>query len=347
MHPHIENDVYIKYDYDTIQLTAQSTKELYEKFKFKIFVVILHSEQNLDSLETVIQIFSFLKEKNVQCFWVYSGMTKHFQASGFDNVKTICWPTSHLHTMLHFDNVYPDVDEYKLDLNIPKKIYLNLNNTDKYHRIIMMDYLCKYGLLDDGIISWNTINTFKRNGVFPAKKWVPTLSTVDSNFQHLKNERMYHKYNTEFYKNNKNSFFIELVTESEENSDLIRFTEKTWKPILYGKPFIAMSGKHFHKNLTRLGFYLYDEIINYDFDNISLLNFKKKPKMICENLLNLKTLDLLLTQKIIEDKVVKNTKNAIEIYKKNKYVDNEFIKFIFNTTPNFYKHFFNDKHIKL
>lgn len=68
MKPHIENDVYIKYDYDTIQLNAQATKELYEKFKFKVFIVILHSEQNLDSLETVIEIFSFLKENGVQCF---------------------------------------------------------------------------------------------------------------------------------------------------------------------------------------------------------------------------------------------------------------------------------------
>lgn len=347
MKPHIENDVYIKYDYDTIQLNAQATKELYEKFKFKVFIVILHSEQNLDSLETVIEIFSFLKENGVQCFWVYSGMTNHFQVSGFGNVKTVFWPTSHLHTMLHFDNVCLDEDQHKLNLNIPKKLYLNLNNTDKHHRIIMMDHLCRHGLLDDGIISWNIMNTFKRNETAPVKKWVPTLMTVDSQFRYLEHETIFHKYNTEFYKNNKDNFFIELVTESEENSDLIRFTEKTWKPILYGKPFIVMSGKHFHKSLTKLGFYLYDEIINYEFDKISLLNFNKKSKLICENLLNLKTLDLSLTQKIIDEKIVKNTNNAIEIYKKNKYIDNEFIQFIFNTTPKFYKHFFKDKHIKL
>ena len=44
------------------------------------------------------------------------------------------------------------------------------------------------------------------------------------------------------------------------------FTEKTWKQILLEKPFIMIGAKGINHHLRDMGFKLYDEIFNYDYD---------------------------------------------------------------------------------
>jgi hypothetical protein len=347
MTPHLENNVYIKYDYETIKLDVDTINELYQKFNFKTIVIILHSEKNLNLYENTVQVFSYLREKNINCIWVYSGIEGNFDSLGFENVRVFSWPTSHLHTILHYD--FPPINQKNNNIQNDtfEKLFLNLNNTDKEHRIFLMDSFSKYNLIDDGLISWNSINNFKHNNHIKTTNWVPELITIDSNFHKLvgsnEHQRIEHRYNTDFYLNNLNRFFIEVVTESEENTDLIRFTEKTWKPILYGKPFLTLSGKQYHNNLEKLGFYSYNEIINYDFDELPIFEINEKTKKICENLLRIKNLDLIKTHEILQSKINHNKKNALDIYKKNKYIDNEFMNFLADNTPRFYEHFFLKK----
>ncbi len=352
MRPYLENNIYITYDYDTIKLDLHSISELHKKINFKTIIIILHSEKNLNLLENTIQVFSYLRENNINCIWIYSGTDDTFSSLGFENVKVYPWPTSHLHTILHYDFPFLNQDDdscFQQPYQNFEKLFLNLNNTDKCHRIAMMDHLAKHNLINDGLISWNSISSFKHMNYYKTTNWVPELMTIDHDFRTLvKNnnyETIQHRYNTDFYIKNINKFFIELVTESEENTDLIRFSEKTWKPILYGKPFITLSGKNYHSTLKKLGFYLYDEIINYDFDNISLLNLNKKTKKICKALLNIKKLNLQETYEILLSKTIHNKQNAINVYKKNKYIDNELMNFLANNTPEFYKDFFLKKKI--
>ena len=46
-------------------------------------------------------------------------------------------------------------------------------------------------------------------------------------------------------------------------------TEKILKPLYYKKPFISMASKGYHTFLKKQGFYLYDELFDYSFDNSS------------------------------------------------------------------------------
>lgn len=343
MKNHLENNVLILYNYETIKLNLDDIVKYHQEFDFKTLIVILHSEKNLDSLENGIQIFSYLNEKNIKCFWVYSGIEGNFTLPGFENITIVSWPTSQLHVILRYESLDLLNTINKNVTNGFEKLYLNLNNTDKYHRVIMMDYLAQYNLLDDGLISWNKVDRHKQNNVVKTKKWITKLEIIDPFFRILNNNNFVHTYNNNFYPKIIDKFFIELVTESEENTDLIRYTEKTWKPILYGKPFITYSGEKYYNNLQKLGFYLYDEIINYDFDEISLSDYDLKPQKICEILLNLKNRDLNELHNSIHEKLLKNKQNAIEIYKKNKYIDQEFIKFLEIECPIFYKEFFQKK----
>ena len=59
---------------------------------------------------------------------------------------------------------------------------------------------------------------------------------------------------------------IELVGESYTDKGCC-LTEKVLKPLYYKKPFISMASKGYHTFLKNQGFYLYDELFDYSFDN--------------------------------------------------------------------------------
>ena len=63
----------------------------------------------------------------------------------------------------------------------------------------------------------------------------------------------------EYYQSN-----CDLVLESTIESLFI--TEKTWKPIVFQKPFLVWGGQGIHAKLKDLGFELYDELFDYSFD---------------------------------------------------------------------------------
>ena len=59
---------------------------------------------------------------------------------------------------------------------------------------------------------------------------------------------------------------IELVGESYTDKGCC-LTEKVLKPLYYKKPFISMASRGYHTFLKNQGFYLYDELFDYSFDN--------------------------------------------------------------------------------
>jgi|APSaa5957512535_1039671.scaffolds.fasta_scaffold00139_57 hypothetical protein len=61
---------------------------------------------------------------------------------------------------------------------------------------------------------------------------------------------------------------IDLVTESYVDES-IALTEKTFKPISLNKPFILLSARNSHQFLKKAGFYLYEELFDYSFDDKS------------------------------------------------------------------------------
>jgi len=65
------------------------------------------------------------------------------------------------------------------------------------------------------------------------------------------------------------------------------FTEKTVKPIMAERLFVASSGRHFLKNLRKLGFKTFDGIIDESYDEVYQLH--ERTEMIAEQLMYLFT----------------------------------------------------------
>jgi hypothetical protein len=62
--------------------------------------------------------------------------------------------------------------------------------------------------------------------------------------------------------------YFSLVTETVFNYPYSFRTEKIWKPIGVGHPFIAVANRGFYRDLHNLGFKTFGHVINEDFDLI-------------------------------------------------------------------------------
>ena len=62
---------------------------------------------------------------------------------------------------------------------------------------------------------------------------------------------------------------IEVVVETNQTPDTFFITEKTFRPIAYGKLFLVVGSQEFEQNLKRLGFDIFDDIIDKSYDSES------------------------------------------------------------------------------
>ena len=58
--------------------------------------------------------------------------------------------------------------------------------------------------------------------------------------------------------------FIDIVSES--STDVVYFTEKTVRPLVFGKPFILLGAPGANHRLRQLGFQLFDELFDYSLE---------------------------------------------------------------------------------
>jgi len=64
-----------------------------------------------------------------------------------------------------------------------------------------------------------------------------------------------------------NDIAIEIVVETNQTADTFFITEKTFRPIAYGKLFLVIGSPEFEQNLKRMGFDIFDDIIDKSYDS--------------------------------------------------------------------------------
>lgn len=212
--------------------------------------------------------------------------------------RIVLWPTVFLfHTDLLLNNV-------PAKQNIDK-LYINLNGRGKAHRCAMMDCLAKHKMLVHGNNTWHRHD----EKIYDWEYWKPTKLVLD---EYVDNENQYSpplQWTSSLYN---------LVSESSD--EIIFFTEKTWMPILTEKPFIINGAKHSHKKLQEWGFKLYDEIIDYDFDNYE---GKERISKIVLFLKSQKEKDFNALYDCIKDKLIYNKQRAKKLLQERFLVPNE------------------------
>jgi len=164
---------------------------------------------------------------------------------------------------------------YVTELNpniIPDKKFLCLNRRMGNEKYKLIERIYDMGLLNDTRFSWVKNNTNKN---LLNKELVNELNIDVDNFKpiQLEEDIMYgtdlimeeylYTINPKWYYKSK----VNIISETMLYPNLIHLTEKTWKAIYLGVPFVIYSpSKHYLKTLRDMGFKTFNSLINEDYD---------------------------------------------------------------------------------
>ena len=171
-----------------------------------------------------------------------------------------------------------------------KFVYSNRNpQIENPIKIKSIKYLKDDNLQVNGIITNSDV--IAPNWVFQKKSW---CSSIKKELTDKNDINILGDVPIEYHQS-----AIEFVGESYTDKGCC-LTEKLLKPLLYKKPFICMASRGYHTFLENQGFYLYNELFDYSFDNSIFENRFKSLMAQFKNILETPT--EVLKQKIYDIK---------------------------------------------
>jgi len=195
-----------------------------------------------------------------------------------------------------FLSTYNYLNRYVKNLNSkvePTHKFLCLNRRMYYHKYQIIEELFHRGLLDDTLFTWvdNRIPANKLN-----KELISKIGLTPHNFKsiQLEDDIMYgselsshdeflYTINPQWYYKSK----VNIITETILDEDEIHITEKTWKAIYLGVPFVISASNGHLKTLRDMGFKTFNSVINEDYDN---MRGRNKIKQIIDSAVELSNL---------------------------------------------------------
>lgn len=152
--------------------------------------------------------------------------------------------------------------------NKPYK-FLFLNGRERSHRRYLLDRWQNSGLLDSAL--WTCLEGL-------SIKYLPPQYEVDR-YQHrvdaikqgplVKYDLFNHEWGEVYIKSEPYvDTYFSVVTETVHEYPYSFRTEKIWKPIIIGHPWIAVANRGFYRDLKNLGFQTFDTLIDESFDLI-------------------------------------------------------------------------------
>lgn len=285
-----------------------------------VIMGIVEADLSVIPDDQLVEIFSISNKYNIPIYLFTSGhkdnphiIFKRNLETTPNNIEICYWHSFYLTQTLiklvrYDNNCYnksvgydiEKIDSVINDLNFKYK-FICLNKGPKLHRRYTMDYLEKYGLIENNAISFRELNSQN----IGLKYWKEKQIFLDQENADVKT------FNQEIVPTQYQYSFMQLVTESLD--DIFIISEKTAIPLFFNKPFLVVSCKHFHKKLQEMGFQLYDELFDYSFDDID--DLQERIDKLVQNInkykdkSNKELSDLYLG---IKDKLIYNKKLAVK-----------------------------------
>jgi hypothetical protein len=188
-------------------------------------------------------------------------------------LNTCFFPNFFLSTYNHLNNITGN-PEIKNSI-APDKKFLCLNRRMFHHKYKVIEELFNRGLLEDTRFSW-VDNKSEKN--LSNKNLISHLGIDVNDFKsiQLEGDVMYgkdlsrkdeHLYtiNPDWYYKSRVNIITETILEGQE----VHITEKTWKAIYLGIPFVIYASKNHLKTLREMGFKTFNTLINEDYDSMA------------------------------------------------------------------------------
>jgi len=213
-------------------------------------------------------------------------------------------------------NKYEDREIVKFKPIDDKFLFLSYNRNPRPQRIQFLLLLLKEKLFNKGLISLNNL-------IYPP---MPDDNMDDYNY--LKNNAPFiidHRYDLTFNlacnitKEDYERTFISMVTESLADDDTLFFSEKIWKPIMVGHPFIIYGNQFTLKYLKSLGYKTFDKWIDESYDEI-YDRVHRAQKIVSElKKFNDKTIEELTSIRLEMEEICIFNKQHYDVLYKQKY----------------------------
>ena len=165
-----------------------------------------------------------------------------------------------------------------------KNLYLTYNRNPRHHRVQLILNLLKHNIFHRGLISLSElvyetpedanvehVNFLKNNAPFVISEGCDLFFNMCCNITKEDYEKT----------------FISMVTETLVDEGTLFISEKIWKPIMVGHPFILFGNLGSLKFLKSMGYRTFDRWINEEYDNEP--DSGKRCNMITDELVKLST----------------------------------------------------------
>lgn len=251
-----------------------------------------------------------LDRKNTVEFWEGNFYKQEFVSN--KTIKVVNWSNFFITYALKFN--YLEQHNKK-----PDTLFISLNRSALPHKCKFIDTLAKHDLIKDNIVSWHKqgYNIKYNFEYFDNNK----LIIDDINYQEA-----LHTYPQEYRK-----AYIDLICESFSNKPDI--SEKTFKAIAAKKVFLSIGYRGLYRQLKDLGFKLYTEIFDYEFDNFKY--FDDRVENAVYQISRLKNYDRIYPK--VNHKIEYNYNHFLKLAHQ---VPKEFLTFIHKHDVPFYKDLF-------
>lgn len=167
---------------------------------------------------------------------------------------------------IHYFEPWNKYDDYPAEF-IPKDdkfLFLSYNRQPRYHRIRLAVELLRNGLFNKGYISLYKLNHPLPYATHEEASFLIENSpfTIDSKYD------LYYNLAINITKEDYEKTFISLITETLVDRGTLFLSEKIWKPIMVGHPFMVYGNKHTLSYLKSLGYKTFDKWIDESYDDI-------------------------------------------------------------------------------
>jgi hypothetical protein len=144
-------------------------------------------------------------------------------------------------------------------------LFLSYNRQPRPHRIKLLVELLRKNLVYKGKVSFRKI---ERRHIFSATEEEADYIIENSPFSIDSNLDLNHNHAINLNKKNHENTFISVVTETLSESGILFLSEKIWKPILLGHPFMVLGSKGTLNYLKSLGYKTFDKWVDESYDDI-------------------------------------------------------------------------------
>jgi hypothetical protein len=271
--------------------------------------IVIFNELEWEIRQFTLSFMQYLKDRNIEIEIVFGSFNEQYYVEfcnylgikhenlTFWNTYWINWTEICLHSVI-------DYNTYKVDTNF-KYPFICLNNKNHIHREALIDHLTKYNLLESGIVTWHKFSNARHGYEF--KYYDDSIRTIDDEFNV--------KLDSFLLPKQWHESFLHVIGEATCNVDII--SEKTVIPMLMKKPFVSIAKQNHVRRLTELGFKLYDEIIDYSYDNYNDLSIRAD--LLCKNISKIPT-NYSDLYEILRPKIEYNYNRCLEIIKDKSFI---------------------------